>query len=198
MTENATMLRAFIAVNLPAEVRTPLETMLRRLKFPLAQAGITWANPAQIHLTLKFLGDISADSVGELTAAIRRGVAGVGPFTLHSAGLGMFPDDRKPRVVWAGVRGELPVLARLQEQIERETQAWRAAEHREFRPHLTLGRVRHIRPAQAQILGAKVAEFRAADFGEWRVGQVDLMQSHLSATGVTHTRLAEFPLDGCD
>lgn len=197
MTEPATSLRFFIAINLPAEVRERLGLLLRRLKFPLARAGITWAKPAQIHLTLKFLGDIPAGAVGDLEAAIWRGCEGVPPFTLRAETLGVFPGDRKPRVIWAGVGGELEVLRRLQAGIERETGCWREPERKEFRPHLTLGRVRHLTAGQTQTLRAKLAEFRALEFGEWRVTEVALMRSELSSAGAEHVSLATCRLRSC-
>lgn len=132
MTEPAVPLRLFIAVNPPPEVRERLGLLLRRLKFPLARAGITRAKAAQIQLPLKFLADVPADAAGDLAAAIRRGSKGIPPFTLRGETLGVFPGGRKPRVIWAGVGGELEVLRRLQEGVERETGCWRAPERGHF------------------------------------------------------------------
>ena len=194
MPETVASLCLFIALNLPDELRANLERPYRSLKLALAGDGVRWTPLGQIHLTLKFLGDVSADSLAELRAAVARGCRGVAPFSLRAQALGVFPSGPRPRVVWFGVTGGLAMLRQLQDQIENETIRWLEREARPFQPHLTLARIRVLGPGRAAALRKKMAALAAADFGAWPVGRVDLMQCHLSAAGVTHTRLAEFPL----
>ena len=194
MPETVANLRLFIAVNLPDDLRANLERPYRSLKLALAGDGVRWTPLKQVHLTLKFLGDVAADSLADLRAAVERGCRGVAPFSLRAHALGVFPSAQRPRVVWCGVTGELDMLRQLQEQIENETIIWREREARPFQPHLTLARIKVLGPGRAAALRKKREALAAADFGAWPVGRVDLMQCHLSATGVTHTRLAEFPL----
>jgi RNA 2',3'-cyclic 3'-phosphodiesterase len=182
-------IRAFIALNLPDDLRANLARLHRSLRRALPGDGVRWTPPGQIHLTLKFLGDVPGAEVDDLIAAFTRGCRGWGPFALQARGLGVFPDARRPRVLWAGVAGGLDALRQLQEGIEAETGRWREREARPFQPHLTLARFKVLPPGRALALGRKLAT-PAADYGPWRVAQVDLMRSHLSATGVTHERLA--------
>lgn len=192
----AEFIRAFIAINLPDAVRANLERLHRSLKLALAGDGIRWTPPEQIHLTLKFLGDVPAESLDNLRAAIAGGCRGVAPFSLRAQALGVFPNAQKPRVVWVGVTGELEALRQLQEQIERETERWREREARGLQPHLTLARIKVLGASRAAALRKKLDTATMADFGAWTASQVNLMRSHLSATGVTHTSLADFPLAG--
>ena len=140
MAETA-FIRAFVAINLSAEVRVNLAELQRELKSALPGDGVRWTKPEQIHLTLKFLGDIAADSLEDLKVAIQRACEGITPFSLRAESLGIFPDSQRPRVIWTDVNGDVDILRRLQEQIERETGSWWEAEQRTFQPHLTLARV---------------------------------------------------------
>jgi 2'-5' RNA ligase len=191
-----TFIRAFIAINLPAEVRANLERVQRELKSALPGSRVRWTKPEQVHLTLKFLGDIAADSLENLKSALHRSCENVAPFSLRAESLGVFPDSQKPRVIWVDVHGETDFLRRLQERVEQETVAWRELERRTFQPHLTLARVHKLKPQEAQILREKIRGQTAAQFGTWPAVQVDLMQSKLSGTGAAHFQLAEFPLGG--
>ena len=193
MAETA-LIRAFIAINLPAEVRANLAELQRELKSALPGDGVRWTKPEQIHLTLKFLGDIAADSLEDLKVAVQRACDGITPFSLYAESLGVFPDSKSPRVIWMDVNGDTDILRRLQEQIERETNVWRKAEQRTFQPHLTLARVRSLKPDGAAVLREKIRGHTATQFGSWHVGQIDLMQSKLSGAGAEHSQLAEFPL----
>jgi 2'-5' RNA ligase len=187
-------IRAFVAINLPVEVRANLAELQRELKSALPGDGVRWTKPEQIHLTLKFLGDITANSLEDLKVAIQRACEGITPFSLRMESLGVFPDSQKPRVIWTDVNGDADILRRLQEQIERETGAWRETEQRTFQPHLTLARVRSLKPDGAAVLREKIRAHTATQFGSWHIGQIDLTQSKLSSAGAEHSQLAGFPL----
>jgi 2'-5' RNA ligase len=190
------LMRLFVAVKPPPEILARLEVAQRRLKSPVARAGITWAKPAQVHVTLKFLGDVPLAALGELQAALGHACAGTACFELSAEGLGVFPDAREPRVIWAGLRGDLETLGRLRQRIEAASRPWCLPETREFKPHLTLGRVRRINPSRAQALSGSMDDPRAENFGGWRVDAVDLMQSVLSPNGAAYTRLSSHRLLG--
>jgi len=194
MSDMATTFRVFVALNPPAAVLERLALVQRRLKRPLARSGITWAKPGQIHLTLKFLGDVPSDTVAELQAALEEACSRFSPLVLRVAGLGVFPGRHKPRVIWAGLDGDIEAVKLLAERVEGVTQRWRERETREFRPHLTLGRVRHISLAQTEVLLAKLQTLGAEPFGGWRVERVELMRSTLTADGAVYASLAEWAL----
>lgn len=194
MVEDPKFIRAFIALYPPEAVMTRLEQVQRSLRYPLARAGITWTKPKQLHLTLKFLADITVDSLPALKDAIATACQRTGPLLVRAEGLGVFPHQRKPRVIWVGLSGQLASLLELQARIEATTAAWRQPEKRVFHPHLTLGRIRHISGQQTEVLAQKLSELAAADFGEWRADHIDLVKSTLTADGAIYERLATFSL----
>ena len=194
MIELPQNIRTFIAVNLPADVLTRIGQVQAELK-PAARSGaVRWAAPEQIHLTLKFLGDIASGSLPELVAALHRACAGIGPFELCAEGLGAFPDLQRPRVLWAGIAGGLSSLHALQENVLRETEAWGKPEERAFHAHLTLGRVKECGPRELRELVAIMESMSVPEFGCWQVTDLHLMRSELSPDGSRYTCLAAIPL----
>ena len=135
--------RTFICLDLPETIRVQAEALQRRL----AGLGdkIRWVNPRNLHLTLRFLGEISRSQVETVCLAVRCAAARVDVFPIHLSGTGCFPSPRRPRVFWIGVADASP-LVRLFETIEEElVSAGFPREARPFSPHLTLGRVRNDR-----------------------------------------------------
>jgi 2'-5' RNA ligase len=194
MAEHSGTIRAFIAIKLPTEVRADVERAQRELKSATRAGSVRWTPAEQIHLTLKFLGDVQTDSLTELEAALRRACAQIAPFELHAGGIGSFPDSQRPRVIWIGVGGAVEMLHHLQAAIARETERWGEPEERTFHPHLTLGRIKTTRRRELQELGALIQSAPASNLGSWRVTQVDLMRSELFPDGARHNCLAAVPL----
>jgi RNA 2',3'-cyclic 3'-phosphodiesterase len=182
--------RLFVAINLPDEVRANLA----RLR--TSEDAIRWTPPGQIHLTLKFFGDVDSASLGDLESALCRACEGARPFNLEAAKVGAFPNLRRPRVLWAGLEGDLAPLAALQERVRRETEPWGRSEDKPFSPHLTVGRVREGRSPDLRDWAASGAA--RARFGSWQTGKIHLMRSVLSPGGATHTELAAIDLPGSD
>jgi 2'-5' RNA ligase len=196
MSELPQRIRTFIAVNLPADVLARVGQVQAELK-PAARSGaVRWAAPEQIHLTLKFLGDIASASLPQLEAALHRACAGIGPFGLRVEGLGGFPDLQRPRVLWAGIAGGLGSLHLLQKIVLRETEVWGKPEERAFHAHLTLGRVKECGPRELRELVAKMESMPVPEFGCWQVTELHLMRSELSPAGSRYTCLAAIPLGG--
>lgn len=186
--------RLFVAVELPAGAQEALAASMGQLR-GLTPAGVRWVQPAGIHLTLKFLGEVKGGLVEPLLGALREAAAGVGKaaFPLHLDGLGVFPNRREPRVIWAGVGGDLGSLAGIQGRVEDAAAALGLArERRAFRPHLTLGRVRDgVTPAARRELGSVVAEqgpVVAAAYA-WDVEEISLIRSVLTPQGAVYTSL---------
>ena len=117
MTDPDTPIRAFIAVGVSLEARTELENAIQRLDAQ-APTGIRWVKPSGLHLTLKFLGDVSPQNLPEIIHAVGQSAAESPALLIHLSGLGVFPNERNPRVLRAGVEGDLEALANLQEKIE--------------------------------------------------------------------------------
>lgn len=182
-------MRLFVALNLPPAVRQALwsaASPVRDLGLP-----VKWVRPEGLHLTLKFLGDVEAAREAELQGALGRAAGGAQrALPLRLGGFGAFPDESRPRVLWAGVAPD-PALELLQHRVELEfAPLGFPTEGRAFRPHITLGRAaRDARPGdfRAHNLGAALA---ALAFEETvLVETVDLMRSTLQAGGAVYDTL---------
>jgi len=189
------LLRTFIAVELPADVRTALAREQARLKRLGANVG--WVAPDNIHITLLFLGDIFGAQVAPLAAALDAVAAHHAPFELAVQGLGWFGPPRSPRVVWAGVSDPTHQLAALQQEVEEQARALELrTEARPFHPHLTLGRVRPGGHATLPALTEALRQAIDTPYGRCAVGTVRLMQSRLGPGGALHSPLHESILKG--
>ena len=173
-------MRLFVALNLPETVRQSLSTCVR----PLQSMGfaLRWMTPAQVHLTLKFLGDVQPERAHELIAALGRACTGARPVTLSLGGFGVFPHYNRPRVVWVGVAPE-PALELLQHRMEQEfAPLGFPTEARPFRPHITLGRAGPgARSGGFRKLEAALADLRFDATAV--IMTVDLMESALQSGG---------------
>jgi 2'-5' RNA ligase len=188
------MVRAFIAIPLPEEIRRRIGAFQREWQTGLREDAVRWAPVEQIHLTLRFLGKVPEAALPELESALRRACEGVSGFELVASGSGCFPDPRKPRVLWVGLRGALPALADLQAKIAGATSAWGELEEREFHPHLTIGRVKQTPPVALRQIWQDAQTVTCGELGCWHVGEVLLMRSELSPAGAKHTALARAAL----
>lgn len=196
-------MRAFVALDLPAQARQALAAAIQRLRAAVPR-GVRWVDPGGIHLTLKFLAALEAQQTADVLAAVDRAARGTTPFQLQLDSLGAFPsgtehsNTRQPRVLWAGVAGDLAPLRSLQERVEREVSTLGLPqERRDFSPHLTLGRVREDapRPLRAQIIVA--LETAALEPGApWPVTAVHLVRSTLTPNGPVYTPLGSVSLLG--
>lgn len=190
------MTRTFIAVELDAVVRAALERVIARLRS--AAPEMRWANPAGLHLTLAFLGELGDERLAAAHEAAAT-AAGLGhPFSIEVGQPGYFGPKWAPRVIWAGVGGETAKLTAVQETLARELERCGfAREDRPFAPHLTLARLKgRIAP---QTLGALLREVeaparRTAGEGRMRVERLSVMKSELARPAAIYTCLAEYTL----
>lgn len=187
-------IRSFIAVELCAEIRQKLEEILRSMQGPRTQA-VRWVPARNIHLTLKFLGDVAPAQMTPLTQQLRDRVCQEAAFSISIGEMGAFPNPRRPRVVWVGVDApqELAALAAL---VDRETgRLGFPPEDRPFSPHLTLGRVNQsATPEQVRQIAAVLAEQNVGRLGTCRVSEVVLFRSDLRPGGAEYTPLLKLPL----
>jgi 2'-5' RNA ligase len=192
------VVRSFVAIDLPETLRDRLRELSSRLAKRVPAGTVRWVRPESIHLTLKFLGDVSSESLGQIVDLMRQAASPVSPFSLRIGGLGCFPSPRRPRVLWVGIHEASGALAALQETLEGgfERLGYRR-EARGFSPHLTLGRVRQeAGAAAAQAAGASVADEPSPDLGEIAVDAICLIRSELRPSGAVYTRLAQIALEG--
>jgi RNA 2',3'-cyclic 3'-phosphodiesterase len=188
-------IRAFIAISLPPAWIMQLAASQKTLQRRLPPEGLRWAKPEQIHLTLKFLGNVSSLQIQNLEAVLRPIGQETASFELRFDKAGCFPEHRTPRVIWIGLTGELDSLRHLQTQIERAVQGWGdVGEDHPFHPHLTLARVKQAGPRESQQIRERLADLVLGEFEAYRVRQIDLMRSDLAPAGPNYTRLASIPL----
>ena len=191
--------RAFISIHLDDAVLEALQKFQHSLTAKLPRESVRWSAPEQLHLTLKFLGNVSAESLPDLKAAMHPLALACGPLQLRAEGLGAFPSLRNPRVIWIGLQGDVERLQDWQEQLARAVNPWaQKEENRAFHPHLTLGRIRETASRHARQIGQVLQDFPVPAFGEWRASQFFLMRSQLSPKGAVHTILESYPLRGSD
>ena len=188
--------RTFAAIELPAPILARLEELQARIKEDVPPGLVRWVRPEGIHLTLKFLGDVPVARIEALASALQEACAPHGGFAVRIAGLGCFPNLRRPRVIWVGVEEPSEALVRLQRDVERAlTPLGHPPERRAFSPHLTLGRVqRRASRDDAARIGEVVATTDPGTMGEVPITQFALIRSVLKPTGAEYTTLAEFPL----
>ncbi len=188
------LLRAFIAVEIPSDLRETVQKVTAPLQKG-AGSAVRWVPVENMHLTLKFLGDVSPTNV-EMLSQMLRAEADVFPcFDLHLHGLGAYPNLKRPRVIYIGVQAPAALEA-LQRGIESASRKLGyESEERRFSPHLTIGRVRqHITPAEQQTIRRALEETRIDLLGTARVDSVHLYKSDLNPTGSVYTRLYAAPL----
>lgn len=183
-------MRAFIAIDLPETVRSALRREQAAVRAVCPDAR--WTRPEGIHLTLKFLGEITEAQVREVTEALAR-PARIETFSVEVKGFGFFPDARRPRVLWAGVEAS-PALKQLAQEVEDSMQKLGfPREDRPFRPHLTLARFGNPRAQPA--LEDRLEEMRETLLGRFEVSEFFLFESKLSGAGapVEYRKVARFP-----
>ena len=185
------MIRSFIAIDLPQETRQGLTIIQEHLR--QSRATVRWVKPGSIHLTLKFLGNVHPAQIDEIAAAAAQLVRDEPVFALCAAGLGSFPSQRNPRVIWVGIQGETERLARIQARLEKDlVPLGFAREQRKFRPHLTLGRLKDRGSRQALI--EAMASLELPKFNSFDVAEIILYKSDLRPTGAIYTKLHRMPL----
>jgi 2'-5' RNA ligase len=187
-------IRSFIAIELPGDIQEALGRIQERLRS--AEAPVGWVDPCNIHLTTKFLGYVAEPDIPKVCEVMKSAAAHTKSFELEVAGLGTFPPTGSPRVVWAGVRGELEPLAELVEEIEQGVAdaVGIRPEHRPFHPHLTLGRVKST--GNADRLKTAMLECGPAEAGSFTADGLTLFMSELRRDGSVYTPMAEMRFEG--
>ncbi len=184
------VLRLFVAIAVPDIVKDSIERAQRELRAVSGDQAIRWAKRDQFHLTLKFLGAVELLKVADLAAALRAATADSGPLQLEAAGIGMFPDARRLRVVWAGVQDRAHGLVDLQRRVERATAPFTAEPPEpHFTGHVTLGRCRKIGRAEARALAAAAETMTRRSFGRWTADRIEIVRSELGPAGSRRTVL---------
>ncbi|MCH7736571.1 MAG: RNA 2',3'-cyclic phosphodiesterase [Chloroflexi bacterium] len=196
-TRGEKQVRSFIAIPVPSVGIEALAEVVKRFDSEIG-GYVRWVRPEGIHLTLKFMGDIPASTVNRVLAALPPVAAGFSPFEVSISGLGVFPNPRRPRVLWAGLDGELETLSALQRAVDDAvSELGLPKEQRPFSPHLTLGRVRRDVPdGQLRKIGQVMAAAVLPAAPSWSADKVNLMRTELGPAGSTHFLVGSAPIGG--
>ena len=190
----AEIVRTFIAVEIPAEVKERAGRLIGRLS--VGPAKVKWVAPAAMHWTLKFLGDVNILETPQICEAVARAVGPLAPFDIEAWGAGAFPDTSRPRTVWIGMRRGADEMIAVHDRIEAElAELGYRGDGRRFRPHLTIGRVRASREGIDE-LGRLIGEHADFEGGVSAALEVVVFSSMLGREGPTHQPLGHAVLTG--
>jgi RNA 2',3'-cyclic 3'-phosphodiesterase len=184
-------MRAFIAIDLPQAIKKHLSQLEEKLQTRLS--GVKWVEPANIHITLKFLGEIDTQTKTPVSAALNEIAAETAAFPVRISSAGAFPDTKYPRIVWLGAsQGNSQagqIAAKLEESMEK---LGFARENREFSCHLTIARVKQGNDKLKLAEGiAEIDRQLSASCLEFTAEKITLFKSTLSAKGPLYEKLHE-------
>jgi len=186
-------MRLFIAVNLEEELKKKIIPFQEELK--KTGADVKWVEVKNLHLTLKFLGEVNEEKVSSIEQVVAPILKDFPSFEMRLSGFGVFPNLNYPRVIWLGIKEGGEQLKILSEKIENSLISLGfPKEDRPFTAHLTLGRVRSAKNKQELI--KKIEEKKNEEIGTQKVEKIYLMQSFLKPTGPIYTPVKEWGLGG--
>lgn len=178
-------IRTFIAVDLPQEIKMDIDRMIAGLRRD--NSGIRWVKAANLHLTLRFLGDIPQQSVQTLTESLKENLDGFGPFDLVLSGMGGFPNLKRPRVIWIGTGDGTDRLIDLAEKVETGCiESGFGKGDKKFSSHMTIGRVRFPKGLEPLLDKIEKTKFESSKF---TVNEIFVVKSDLSPSGPKYTKL---------
>jgi 2'-5' RNA ligase len=185
-------IRSFIALELPDDILSALGRVQEHLKSYGFRTK--WVRPANIHITLKFLGDIDAGTIEAIASAMVSAAEGCAPISLAAKAIGVFPNIKRPRVLWAGLTGQVDVLIDLQRKLDDCLgHIGFAKERRSFKGHLTLGRFK-ARVNSTEIMRA-LGEFKDFETPSFMARELILFKSELRPSGAVYSKLEGISLE---
>ncbi len=189
------LLRAFLAAEIPVSLQDHIHTATAGLHAALGDALVRWVPPHNVHLTLKFLGDVSPSNLDLIEQMLLKEASQFAAFDMQVEGLGAYPNLRRARVLWVGLKAPAELLS-LQRAIEfAAARLGYESEERGFSPHLTIGRVRqNASSGDLQKIRLTLEGCRLGELGTVRVDALHLFKSELRPEGSLYTRLFSAPL----
>ncbi len=185
------VVRTFIAINLDGSLHHTLTEVVER--FASSKASVKWVAPENTHITLKFLGNVDEDRLAEVYAACEIAAEGFGPIDLEMKAIGCFPSLKRPRIVWLGIEKGAEDVKRLQQKVEAGLERIGFPnEEREFKAHLTIGRVKGRQGISN--LCRLLEEDRNIFIGSMRADKISVMKSKTMPSGPVYTELKAIPL----
>lgn len=187
-------LRTFLAIDLPSTLQSAIGQNIHTVKRELP--GLSWSKPENLHINLKFFGEMAESQVAQIRQAVEPAIAHVSPFELEFKGFGAFPDDRAPRVLWIGLGGAIDSLTTLAGCVGLAVVPLGfPQEDRPFRPHLTVARVKRNHRAVGRALDTLGVFTDPFVCGPLPVERVALFKSELQPSGAVYTKLWDVSLN---
>jgi 2'-5' RNA ligase len=182
--------RTFIAVDFPPVILGKIEAIVDYFKKKVPDHALKWVDTDNLHLTIKFIGEIDPGKLEQVKSILTRCLEYQNAFEIEVAGLGMYPNQRAPRVIWLGITGGDP-LGRIHATLDRHlSELGIKPEGRAFTPHLTIARIRKGTDRKtAQAIGETLAQFKVDSLGTVTIDRVHLYQSVLTPSGPIYTNL---------
>lgn len=188
----AASLRSFLAVDLSPDVRGLCKSITKRLAKITDE--VKWVANDQLHLTLKFFGNVRQDDLAAICKAVGGAAIEFEPFDFFCGGVGAFPRVDRPRTIWLGVREGIEELRKLHAAIDDGlADIGYPRENRQYTPHITLGRVEDNARDLAPLI-AELEKLAGADGGVSDVSELTLYSSTLTRQGPSHSVIAHLPL----
>ena len=192
MADDEKNIRTFLAIEPPENILQEISRLQEKLKREV-NGRLSWTRPQGQHLTLKFFGDISKENIKSISSAVQNRTVAEQKLNLKIEKLGVFPNARRPRVLWCGITGDVERLINLQKKLDGDFAALGfPAEDRSFKAHLTLARIKDSRDITGMSEALK--KYDSFKAGEFIADKLFLLQSNLSPQGAVYTKLAEFAL----
>lgn len=187
--------RLFIALPLPDEVRAEMTRAQGRLKRVSPPGTVRWTRPDQFHITLKFLGDVPIGQIDDLKKSVTTACADTLALRLSARGIGFFPNERSPRVIWIGANDDQGALTSLNRKLC-EALRWLVPKEKpeKFIGHITLGRFKPGQHAAMPNILEQAESLQTRYYGSWLAHKVEIMRSDLTANGANHVTLASCSL----
>lgn len=187
-------MRSFVALGIPATLQNSINSQTVSLRKLYPSPIIRWVKPINIHLTLKFLGNLSVSDLENLKRLFSLEAQRVNPFSISFTSLGIFPNPKKPRIIWLGVNSP-PILAEFQSKIE--TLASRLGipkEQRRFSPHITLGRISDRNTLESiENLNREISSVDVSVFERVKFSSLKIFKSDLKPDGPIYTEIYNIP-----
>lgn len=180
-------MRLFIAIPISDNIKRELGHIQSKLTGRITREKVRWVSPENIHLTLNFLGEVEADMISPIKECMQKAVYNIFEFRVSIENIGAFPNKKKPRVLWVGCKDKEGVISSIEKNLSAGLIKFGfKREKRKYLPHLTLGRIKHVRGKTDRM------EFNSLDnvkLGTLKINQVQLIESCLRSKGADYTTI---------
>lgn len=187
-------IRAFIAIETSPDIQKKMDELTGRLKKGAAFSSVnpSWVMAANAHLTLKFLGNIEESQIEHIARIMRTACSAINPFSFQVAGLGVFPNERLPRVLWIGIKNPGNEITTMQKSLDQGLATLGfETEKRAFHPHLTIARFKYLK-GTAAFMNVIHEHQNLSNLGDCIASELILFQSKLHPDGAIYTPLKKF------